>query len=111
MLYNFLNPFYANILAFLTSFAIIVIFGRKFIDFMHAWQHEGQPIRECGPQSHLATKKGTPTMGGLLILASIIISTLCFAKHSSPMSFIIGKFYFVKPIFNFCKIFFSNREI
>ena len=80
MLYNFLNPFYADILAFLTSFAVIVIFGRKFIDFMHAWQHEGQPIRECGPQSHLATKKGTPTMGGLLILASIIISTLCFAN-------------------------------
>lgn len=80
MLYNFLNPFFANILAFFTAFAIMLVCGKKFIAVMHAWQHEGQPIRECGPQSHLISKKGTPTMGGLLILTSIIISVLLYAN-------------------------------
>lgn len=80
MLYNFLNPFSADILAFFTSLIIMLACGKKFIAVMHAWQHEGQPIRECGPQSHLQTKKGTPTMGGLLILLSIIISTLLYAN-------------------------------
>src|SRR3546814_7290068 len=39
-------------------------------------QGKGQPIREDGPASHLLTKKGTPTMGGLMILAAMTLSTL-----------------------------------
>lgn len=42
-------------------------------------QHGGQPIREDGPESHLLTKKGTPTMGGLMILASVTVATLLWA--------------------------------
>jgi phospho-N-acetylmuramoyl-pentapeptide-transferase len=42
-------------------------------------QKHGQPIREDGPESHLVTKKGTPTMGGLLILLALTISTLLWA--------------------------------
>lgn len=55
---------------------------------MHSWQHEGQPIREDGPKSHLATKKGTPTMGGLLILLSIIISILLFTDITNGISLV-----------------------
>ncbi|MBP5399105.1 MAG: phospho-N-acetylmuramoyl-pentapeptide-transferase [Alphaproteobacteria bacterium] len=88
MLFNFLNPISASILAFLTSLLIVILTGKKFIAYMHSWQHEGQPIRECGPKSHLKTKKGTPTMGGLLILLSIIFSTLLYAQLSSGFTWI-----------------------
>jgi len=47
-------------------------------------QGKGQPIRADGPESHLLTKRGTPTMGGLLILAALIVSTLLWANLSSP---------------------------
>lgn len=66
--------------AFITAFAIVVIFGKRFIAFLHGWQHEGQPIRENGPQSHLLTKKGTPTMGGLLMVAAIFVATLLWGN-------------------------------
>ena len=88
MLFSFLNPISASILAFLTSTLIVLLAGKRFIAYMHAWQHEGQPIRECGPQNHLKTKKGTPTMGGLLILLAIIISTLLYAELSSGFTWI-----------------------
>ncbi|MBR1648165.1 MAG: phospho-N-acetylmuramoyl-pentapeptide-transferase [Alphaproteobacteria bacterium] len=78
MLYSFLNPYTADVSAFFASLLIMLACGTKFINFMHSWQHDGQPIRDCGPQSHIA-KKGTPTMGGLLIIAAVIISTLLFA--------------------------------
>lgn len=71
-------------LAFFTALIIALSFGGKLINFLHAHQSKGQPIREDGPQSHLLTKKGTPTMGGLLILGSSILSTLIFADwHNS----------------------------
>jgi len=82
MLTHFFNLYYAEafrlMFTFLTSFAIMLIFGKKFIIAMRSRQNGGQPIREEGPQSHLLTKKGTPTMGGILILFAIIVSTLLF---------------------------------
>lgn len=80
MLYSFLNPLCADVLAFFTALTVMLAGGGKFIAVMHAWQHEGQPIRECGPKSHLVSKKGTPTMGGLLILSAVIISVLLYAN-------------------------------
>lgn len=68
------------LLAFLTAFAIVIISGKKTIAVMRTHQGKGQPIREDGPQSHLLTKKGTPTMGGILILAATIIASLCWAS-------------------------------
>ena len=70
----FLRVFFA----FWLSLAITLATGHKFIAFLHAHQAKGQPIRDDGPQSHLA-KKGTPTMGGILILASAFLSTFIFA--------------------------------
>lgn len=66
---------FRSICAFLTSFAIILIFGEKFIVALKRYQKNGQPIREDGPQTHLETKKGTPTMGGLMMIAAIFISS------------------------------------
>ena len=69
------------ILATLTSLVFILFFGKTFIRFI-AKQKYGQIIRNEGPQSHLE-KKGTPTMGGLLILFSIVFSCLCWGDLSN----------------------------
>ena len=58
-----------------TALLIGLLLGPKFISWLRAKQGKGQPIRADGPQSHLA-KRGTPTMGGLLILISVSISVL-----------------------------------
>jgi phospho-N-acetylmuramoyl-pentapeptide-transferase len=58
-----------------TALLIGLLIGPKFISWLRATQGKGQPIRTDGPQSHLA-KRGTPTMGGLLILISVTISVL-----------------------------------
>ncbi len=62
--------------ALVTALAIALIIGPRFISFLRTKQGKGQPIREDGPASHLLTKKGTPTMGGLMILIALTISTL-----------------------------------
>jgi phospho-N-acetylmuramoyl-pentapeptide-transferase len=68
---------YASITALLLS----LIFGDKLIQALKEW-NIGQQIREEGPQAHMA-KRGTPTMGGVLIVASVLISTLLWARLSS----------------------------
>lgn len=57
----------------LTALVIGLIIGPRFINMLRVRQGKGQPIREDGPQSHLA-KRGTPTMGGLMILTSLAFS-------------------------------------
>ena len=69
------------ILATLTSLVFILFFGKTFIRFI-VKQKYGQIIRDEGPQSHLE-KKGTPPMGGLLILFSIVFSCLCWGDLSN----------------------------
>jgi phospho-N-acetylmuramoyl-pentapeptide-transferase len=58
-----------------TALVIGLIIGPKFIGWLRIRQGKGQPIRLDGPQTHLA-KRGTPTMGGLMILTSLSISML-----------------------------------
>ena len=58
-----------------TALMIGLIMGPAFIRWLRAKQGKGQPIRADGPQSHLA-KRGTPTMGGLMILVAVFISVL-----------------------------------
>jgi phospho-N-acetylmuramoyl-pentapeptide-transferase len=65
---------YATITALLLS----LLFGGKFIEALRRW-NVGQQIREEGPQGHKA-KRGTPTMGGVLIVGSVLISTLLWAR-------------------------------
>ncbi|GAB5389389.1 MAG: phospho-N-acetylmuramoyl-pentapeptide-transferase [Alphaproteobacteria bacterium] len=61
--------------ALLTSFVLCLALGPRIIRWLKDRQGEGQPIRDDGPQTHLA-KKGTPTMGGLMILISMGVSSL-----------------------------------
>ena len=61
--------------AVFTALLIGLVIGPRFIMMLRLRQGKGQPIREDGPQSHLA-KRGTPTMGGLMILTSLIVSSL-----------------------------------
>lgn len=68
---------YASITALLLS----LVFGGRLIRALKTW-NVGQQIREEGPQGHKA-KHGTPTMGGVLIIGSVVISTLLWAKPSS----------------------------
>jgi phospho-N-acetylmuramoyl-pentapeptide-transferase len=65
-------------LALITSLVISLLFGKKIIDFIQKKQI-GETIRELGLEGQ-AQKKGTPTMGGLIIIAAIIVPTLLFAK-------------------------------
>jgi phospho-N-acetylmuramoyl-pentapeptide-transferase len=65
--------------AFFTALIFGFLFGRPLIDVLRRKQGKGQPIRSDGPEAHLA-KAGTPTMGGLLILSAMLVSTLLWAR-------------------------------
>ncbi|HEX6046593.1 MAG TPA: phospho-N-acetylmuramoyl-pentapeptide-transferase [Pyrinomonadaceae bacterium] len=67
--------------ATITALLISLFFGGKLIEALKQW-NIGQQIREEGPQAH-QVKRGTPTMGGVLIVGSVLISTLLWAKLSS----------------------------
>ena len=57
-----------------TAALFVFLFGPWIIDHLRLRQGKGQPIREDGPASHLQTKRGTPTMGGLMILSGVTVS-------------------------------------
>jgi phospho-N-acetylmuramoyl-pentapeptide-transferase len=75
-------------MAFVTALIFGFIFGRPLIDLLRRKQGKGQPIRDDGPQSHLA-KAGTPTMGGLLILSALLVSTVMWARLDNPYVWIV----------------------
>ncbi len=69
--------------AFFTALLIGLLFGRPLIDMLRRRQKNGQPIREDGPEGHFE-KAGTPTMGGLLILAALTTATVLWARWDIP---------------------------
>ena len=69
--------------ALMTALTIGLVIGPRFISMLRVRQGKGQPIREDGPQSHLA-KRGTPTMGGLMILVSLVIAMLAWMDLANP---------------------------
>ena len=93
MLYNLLSPLADDFSIFnlfryltfrtggavMTALIISFVLGGPLIRWLKSQQGEGQPIREDGPESHPLTKKGTPTMGGLLILVAITTATMLWA--------------------------------
>jgi len=97
MLYHLLFPFADQIPAFnvfryltfrtggavMTALVISFVIGPALIRILHMRQKGGQPIREDGPEGHLLTKQGTPTMGGLMILIALITSTLLWTDLSN----------------------------
>ena len=93
MLYNLLYPLADHVAFFnlfryltfrsggaiITALVISFVIGPRLIRWLKTNQHGGQPIRDDGPESHLLTKKGTPTMGGLMMLFAVTVSTILWA--------------------------------
>ena len=70
--------------ALMTSMIIAFVLGPRMINLLRAKQGKGQPIREDGPKGHIIKKAGTPTMGGILILLSVVISALLWGDLRNP---------------------------
>ena len=97
MLYHLLFPLADDVSAFnlfryltfrtggavLTALVISFMLGAPMIRLLRSQQAEGQPIRDDGPEGHPLTKKGTPTMGGFLILIALSAATLLWADLSN----------------------------
>ena len=103
MLYNLLYPLADEVALFnlfkyltfrtggaaLTALVVAFVIGPALIRWLRRWQKQGQPIRTDGPESHLLTKKGTPTMGGFLILIALVVATLLWADLRSHYVWIV----------------------
>ncbi len=97
MLYDLAHPFAAHYTLFnllryitfrsgaacLTAFVLSLLMGPRVIARLRRIQREGQPIRTLGPERHITEKAGTPTMGGVLILTTWLVSTLLWADLSN----------------------------
>src|SRR6202044_1618877 len=102
MLYHLLAPFAHNFILFnlfryitfrtggalTTSLIICFAFGPGIIRWLRSKQGDGQPIRTDGPESHLK-KKGTPTMGGLMILIAVITSTVLWVDPADAYTWTV----------------------
>jgi phospho-N-acetylmuramoyl-pentapeptide-transferase len=75
--------------AVITALLFVFLFGPMIIDRLRLFQGKGQPIRSDGPQSHLIAKAGTPTMGGLMILSGMLVSTLLWANPANPYVWVV----------------------
>lgn len=103
MLYNLLYPLADQVGVFnlfkyltfrtggavLTALVVSFLIGPGLIAWLRTWQKQGQPIRADGPESHLLTKKGTPTMGGFMLLIALTVSTLLWADLRSHYVWIV----------------------
>lgn len=87
--------------AFFTALVIGLACGGKLITFLKCRQGKGQPIREDGPKSHLETKKGTPTMGGLLIIGASVLSALLWCRLSNPFVWTCLGVYLIYALIGF----------
>ncbi|MBO6226829.1 MAG: phospho-N-acetylmuramoyl-pentapeptide-transferase, partial [Shewanella sp.] len=94
------------ILGLLTALVFSLWFGPKLIERLQLLQI-GQVVRNDGPESHFS-KRGTPTMGGLLILAAIFISVLLWGDLGSRyvwvMLFVLGSFGLIGFIDDYRKV-------
>jgi phospho-N-acetylmuramoyl-pentapeptide-transferase len=66
-----------------TAQLVVVALGSRFIRFMQTKQGKGQPIRKDGIERHVLEKSGTPTMGGVMILAGLLVGTLLWSDLSN----------------------------
>ena len=100
------------ILATLTSLIFCLVFGKYFISFLER-RNFGQVIRELGPEKHYE-KKGTPTMGGILILAAVTFSCLCWGDFGNRylwvMIFLIISFGTLGFLDDFLKLKFNSSD-
>jgi phospho-N-acetylmuramoyl-pentapeptide-transferase len=75
--------------ATVTALVFVFLFGPIIINKLRLRQGKGQPIRSDGPQSHLVSKTGTPTMGGLMILSGLVVSTVLWANPANPYVWVV----------------------
>ena len=75
--------------AMITALVFVFLFGPWIIDHLRLRQGKGQPIRADGPKSHIISKAGTPTMGGLMILLGIVVATVLWANPRNPYVWIV----------------------
>jgi phospho-N-acetylmuramoyl-pentapeptide-transferase len=75
--------------ALFTGQAVVGLMGNRFIDWMRRKQGRGQPIRKDGIERHIIEKAGTPTMGGFMILAGVIIGTLIWSDLTNPFVWVV----------------------
>jgi phospho-N-acetylmuramoyl-pentapeptide-transferase len=75
--------------AVMTALLIAFVMGPRTIRWLKKKQREGQPIRQDGPESHLISKQGTPTMGGVLILFALALSTLLWADLTNGYVWVV----------------------
>src|ERR1700753_2114194 len=75
--------------AIVTALVISLMIGAPLIKWLRTKQGRGQPIREDGPQSHLLTKKGTPTMGGFIVWIGLFIATLLWSDLYNPYVWVV----------------------
>ncbi len=75
--------------AVVTALLFVFMFGPSIIDNLRLRQGKGQPIRADGPKSHIINKAGTPTMGGLMILSGMLVSTLLWANPANHYVWVV----------------------
>ena len=75
--------------AIMTALLMSFVIGPTLINWMRTKQGKGQPIRHDGPKSHIVEKAGTPTMGGVLILLSLVASVLLWARLDNPYVWVV----------------------
>ncbi len=127
MLYNWLLPMadqyplfnLLNYISFRASAAVITalilsfLIGPVLISWLKSKQHGGQPIHALGPSSHFA-KKGTPTMGGVLILLSLLVSSLLWADINNRLIWMVlilcGAFGLIGAFDDMAKIFSRSHK-
>lgn len=76
-------------MAIFTAQLVVVAMGSRFIRWMQAKQGKGQPIRADGIERHVVEKAGTPTMGGVMILAGLLIGTLLWSDLSNVYVWVV----------------------
>lgn len=127
MLYNLLTPYitkshFANLfhyitfrsgLAILGSLFICLFMGPKLINYLKQLQKNGQPIRTDGPETH-KEKAGTPTMGGIMIIFSVVITTLLLADLTNyyiwVILFVLGAFGILGFLDDYAKVKKNNHQ-
>ncbi len=72
-----------------TAMVVCFLFGPAIIQWLKVKQGKGQPIRQDGPQGHLITKQGTPTMGGVMMLLAIGVATLLWSDLSNRYVWVV----------------------
>lgn len=72
-----------------TAMFFVFMFGPWIISSLRLKQGKGQPIREDGPEGHLLTKIGTPTMGGLMILSGLVVSILLWGNLKNIYTWVV----------------------